>query len=571
MPFRNHLAILLLLLACGQGRTGEIPKTLAYYAQPNPYFNAHAEDVAKIHDGFFFVIGSWDEGVASFLGVGDQPPQKPEWRDQARENLSNLRKAGATESLLAVSFSDSAEWPSAPTLLSEDHRLKFEKHFASIGKSAKELGFAGVSIDVEYPYPRYDLTHSIYNYEGYIAEDLLAAAARQGKTAMAALLDQFPEAVIFLLPGDLWGRPIERAFYFAMLEEMAERDAPGGLHLGYERAYCLLDPVAQVAIPRVGDFVADRLLSGKMLEYWKRRCTVAPGVWPVHMVETGGKDYPKRPWPEELAELREQMRILRSVAKRYIWSFSGQPLWFEWSPEIEKEFGLSKPSYPGIEEVAPGWHSILRDRTVTADPASLKLIEAVREYDHGKLARGELCDRFGTPGEWLVLGPLGNPYLNPAFSAPNAPLGDIRPDLPLHGRDGVVRWFKFEGTEPTGSVRMNALFEWRATDKASAHLVTWVEADEEQAGVLNVGWDDGIVVRIGEQTVFDRAKYPERGHGLLFRDRYDFEEQAPVVIPKGKTRVSVTSINSHGSWGFNLRFTDEKGHPLEGLRFTASP
>jgi len=550
------------------GRAGYAPKMIAYSAYPNPYFNARARDVARIYDGFFFVIGSWDEGVIADLGLGKGSPATTDWRARARENLAHLRQAGVTENLLGIHFAESAAWPSPETLLSKDYTAKMARHFAAIGKAAKELGFRGVSIDVEYPYPRYALDHKIYAYKGYTAEDLLAAASEQGRAVMRALLAEFPKAVVFVLPGEIWSRPIGRAFMLAMLREMAEKDAPGGFHLGYERAYGLLEPVSQVAIPRVGDCTANVLLDGKALDYWRRRCTVAPGVWPLHMVETGGKDYPVRPWAEELAELSQQMAIVRSVAKRYVWSFSGQPVWYLHSAEIERKYGLQEQAFKGAQEAISGWHRILLEKRKVADPGIKRLIRAVKEFDRGKINCAQLCSRFGTPGDWLVLGPLGNPFTHPEYSAPGAVFRPIRSDEAINGRDGVVHWFPFHNYEPLGSVRLMAAFDWRSTDDCSAHLVCTVSARKPVRAYMWMNWDDGVEVWLSGRTIFEHRAYPKQGHGLLYRDRYLFEERVPVVIPKGESRLAVTCINSHGSWGFNIRFTDKDGFPLEGVTFS---
>jgi len=204
---------------------------LAYSAQPNAYFNQRAAEIARIYDGFFFTIGSWDQGVAANLGLGPDAPPSTDWRRRAGENLSNLVKAGVTENLLGVYFGESDPWPSPETLLSADYTKKLARHFSAIGKAAKALGFRGVSIDVEYPYPRYSLDHKVYTYQGYTAQDLLAATAEQGRAVMSALLGEFHDAVVFVLPGEMWNRPISRAFQMAMLRVMAEKDAPGGFHL----------------------------------------------------------------------------------------------------------------------------------------------------------------------------------------------------------------------------------------------------------------------------------------------------------------------------------------------------
>jgi hypothetical protein len=47
-----------------------------------------------------------------------------------------------------------------------------------------------------------------------------------------------------------------------------------------------------------------------------------------------------------------------------------------------------------------------------------------------------------------------------------------------------------------------------------------------------------------------------------------FEYSAPVKIAKGAHRLSLTSVNSHGAWGMNLRFGDRDQYPLKGLSFS---
>ncbi|MCA9434598.1 MAG: hypothetical protein KC978_02360 [Candidatus Omnitrophica bacterium] len=563
---RLILCISSILLIANPGFSREVPKTLAYSAQPTPYFDDHADEVAEIYDGLFFTVGSWDTGVLSNLGIDGATPAQNDWKDQAARNLKNLRESGVTENLLGVSFGSSEAWPSPETLLSEDFSDKMVRHFQQVGQSAKELGFRGVSIDPEYPYPRYELDHEVYTYEGYTIDDLLNAAAKQGREVMAALLDEFPDAVVFLLPGELWDRPIVRAFTTAMIETMADRDAPGGMHLGYERAYCLLDPVSQVAIPRVGDCAAEALLEGDTLDYWKRRCTVAPGVWPLHMIETGAKDYPVRPWDEELAELRDQMRVLRRVAKRYTWSYSGRPLWYLPTEETEKKYGLSSSPFDDASSVIPEWRRILREEGEVQDLGLLRLADQIDRFDRGEIDAAELCERFGTPGEWLVLGPLGNPHTQPE-RFPEKPFDRADWNWPVHGRDGVVRWFRFPNLEPLGTARVRAIYDWDHTNNCSTLLATTVVCEAEQEALLWIGWDDGVLITLNGEVVFDRSDYPKRGKGMLYLDRYNFEEKIPLQLHPGSNLMTVTSINSHGVSGFNLRVTDLDGYPIEGIDF----
>jgi len=541
-------------------------RTICYSVQPNAYLNDHGGKVAKLYDGFFFTVGSWDEAVPRVIGV-EQEPADPSWLQLARENLAVLSAAGANENLLTVYFGGEGEWPSPETLLSKDHTDKMCRHFGAIGRISKELGFRGVCIDVEYPFPRYDVSNRIYAYDGYSVGDLVEAAWRQGRSTAAAVLDEFPEAVVFTLPGVLRCRPIARSCLLGFLDEMAHRTAPGGLHLGTEFTYCLHDPVTNLATPRFEDGGIHLLVNKQILSYWRRCCTIAPGVWPLHMVETGGEGYPVRPWREEASELRQQMAILRRVAKRYIWSFSSAPIWYVHSAHLERKYGLKKPDLKRHDIDVRQWHRILADKPAMKLPRLENLAGSIEAFDRGRLSPEELCDAFGTPGRWWVLGMLGNPRTRPEHAAEEAVSRPVDSHTPYHGRDGAVRWFAFDNLDPRGIVSCVYLFDWRNTDDASAHFSSFIRSPEAKRACLNVGWDDGLLVRLGDRVVVEEADYPPEGHGFLHHDRYCFERKVPVRIPEGRTRLTVTSLNSHGNWLFSLRITDRGGIPFQDLRF----
>lgn len=555
--------ILLLVAVSATADSG--PARLCYSAQPNPYFDDHAGEVKKIYDGLFFVVGSWEQAADAFTGSA---PKRREWLAAATRNIASLRKAGVTENFLGVSFNQDGAWPSPETLLSESFARNMSVQFGALGRVAREVGFRGVCIDVEYPYPRYELSNPIYTYSGYTADELLEAAYKEGRRSMAALLDEFPEAVIIVLPGELRTRPIARKFMLGMLDLMAERDAPGGLHLGTEYTYCLSDPLSTIAASRSEDPAIGLLSSKRTADYWRRRCTMAPGVWPLHMVETEAQNYPVQPWEREAADLRDQMAQLRAVAKRYIWSFTGTPVWYIHTPELEINYGLKKQSFKLPDIILRDWHSILEERPVLP-PSSpwAGVVEQVKRFDQGALTGEELCDAFGTPGRWWVLGILSNPRTQPAFADRRALDQPVESHRVHHGRDGAVRWFAYDNLDPRGITDSRRIFDWRNTDFASAHFVTFVHSPERRRALLHVGWDDGILIKLSGKTVFDQMDYPLRGKGILYLDKYRFEKHIPITLEKGRNRLAVTSVNSRGAWVFTLRITDERGVPFPDVHF----
>ena len=540
------------------------PGMLAYSGFPTPYLNEHAEDLRGVYDGLFFIVGDWEKGVENNLGWNGAPPST-DWRDKVAENIRHLREAGVTQNLLGAHFPDEGSWPTPDSLQSADFTAYMAGHFRQLAQNAREMGFMGVCIDVEYCYKRYDLDHPSYVEKGCSADALLKGAESQGHAVMEAVLEGFPEAVVFLLPGELHGRPIGRVFTHAMVKLMAEKDAPGGLHLGYERSYSLYEgPVSQVALSRAGDGAAELYFDAKTLKYWKRRCTVAPGVWPLHQIETGGRDYPVRAWAQELDELRAQMALLRQTAKRYVWSYSGAPVWFKPGPEAER-CGLK--AAPAIAPVICEWRGILAGQDTPADPRVLRLLDNMRAYDSGCISFAQFCDRFGTPASWMTLLPMKNPFdANPGASVDAFSLPPLQAS-PLEGRNGPLTWKKFDNYEAMGAVSATRPMDWVNTDNACGYWACDVIAAGETPVVLHLNWDDGAVFWLNGNVVMDRSQYPERGHGTLFKDRYIFEETVQVNLPAGKSRLGVANPNAFGQWGFSFRITGPDGFPLPDLRF----
>ena len=547
------------------------PATICYSVQPNPYLTDHAADIKEILDGFFFVAGSWEAVSQRFLGGATSAPAGQAWLSMARANLAALRKAGVTENFLGVSFNSDGAWPSPDTLLSESYSKRMAGEFSALGKVAKDLGFRGVSIDLEYPYPRYSLDHKIYAYSGYTAEDLIKAAYQQGYRNTAALLDAFPEAPILLLPGELRARPIAEAYMLGLMKCMADRNAPGGFHFATEYTYCIQDPVTNLATARAEDASMEVSAGADVAAYYRRTGSMAPGVWPLHMVETdgqGAKEYLYQPWKKEAAELREQMAIIRTVAKRWVWTFTGHPSWYLYTPELERKYGLTKQEFRREDVDLRDWHRILADKPVLpASSALARLVAGVRQFDRGRMTPEELCDLFGTPARWWVLGVLGNPHTRPQFTAMEALAEPINPKAIYHGRDTAVRWFQFDNFDPRGATSGRYIFGYRGYFDSSAHFVTFVQNPQTRKAVLHAGYESGIIIRLGENVILDASTYPEKGKQVLYLDKYRFEKHVPFILARGKTRLSVTCINARDRLSFTLRITDEHGIPFEDVRF----
>jgi len=162
-------------------------------------------------------------------------------RDRAAERRGAPGRRGSARTSSGVYFGQDDTWPSPATASIGRVDAKMGRNFRSLGKAAKSAGFRGVSIDVEYPYPRYELEHPVYTYDGYTPGDLLDAAYRQGRVSMANLLDEFPDAVIMCLAGNAPHASDRKPVHGrAHRPRWRSATAPGGFHLATEYA---LQPV----------------------------------------------------------------------------------------------------------------------------------------------------------------------------------------------------------------------------------------------------------------------------------------------------------------------------------------
>lgn len=84
------LAVLLTMTLCPQiAPAGNLLKTIAYSASPNAYFNERAAEIARIYDGFFFVIGTWEGGIAANLEITSDAAPTTDWRQRVHDLIDS--------------------------------------------------------------------------------------------------------------------------------------------------------------------------------------------------------------------------------------------------------------------------------------------------------------------------------------------------------------------------------------------------------------------------------------------------------------------------------------------------
>ena len=92
-----------------------------------------------------------------------------------------------------------------------------------------------------------------------------------------------------------------------------------------------------------------------------------------------------------------------------------------------------------------------------------------------------------------------------------------------------------------------------------AYAVCDVTSPRTQTVQMRISSDDDAIVRLNGNEVY---RHSEPG-GL----DYD-KDIVPVTLPAGRSRLEAKVYNRRGMWGLFMRFTDQAGRPLKGLRFS---
>jgi hypothetical protein len=103
----------------------------------------------------------------------------------------------------------------------------------------------------------------------------------------------------------------------------------------------------------------------------------------------------------------------------------------------------------------------------------------------------------------------------------------VNAHTPYQGRDGAARWFAYDNPDPRGVVSCATIFGHRNTDNASAHFVSFVHNLRERRAVLRTGWDDGILIQLGDPPQSDCPAHAEREYS-----RDEFRAQI-LRLPRG--------------------------------------
>lgn len=523
------------------------------------------------------------DGKPWTIGASDETLQK------ARQAAALCKKIGS-ETFLKIAFDHTFEW------FNDTAWQKIDNNFRQFAIFARDAGFDGIALDIEYVSAQYVFDWEGYTYDGYTRADLVRKIDARMTKVMQILYDEFPAMVLLTFPEQ--GLGLGGVIHRAWVEEAARRNAPGGVH------YCTEWTYRNSNIRYVFGHIwachetFQRILSAPAWKYWREKCTISAGIWPF-----SSDDYRLFGPGIPLAELRQGLAATLMVSPRYSWIYG--------SYTQEQLIGRQLDKYTGTEDIQAHLKT-LSDRHIVTDTKWIELAEELRrgvlrdysadlglvpvprfvgprddvrieivprgppvpdvgsqQYQEAwelglRIFQGEEIDlkqHFGTVTDWMLMGPFPNEADFNGHTAVYPPEKSV--DLAgvyagLAGKE--VRWVEHRSEHAHTSVDLAKVFQPAENVCAYAHC--YVACPEEKDVWIGIGTNDFGKMWVGGNLVYDHAR-----EGRVILDR----EVVRVTLPEGTTPILLKVCNGGLDWGFVFRITDSVGKAVPGLRFSLVP
>lgn len=444
------------------------------------------------------------------------------------------------------------------------------ENFRQCAIFARDSGFAGVAIDIEYIAQMYDLEYEAYQAPGYPRERLRTMARQRGDELMDGMLREFPDMVNWHLPeGIQYYGPLATDLLVGMIGALARHDAPGGVHLCTEGTYTHTEPVWILRHVASLDRAVANACDGPARAYWRRKGTICPGLWPLgyyrDILDASGKrigysgrnetfgdkivgSYADKSENYPAADFRRQYGAARMVAGHSLWIYCHGSVLYQMSEEERTRYQGGGSDVLPVAKDLDAYLAVLRDRPIIADEEFARAANAVRRKEPIDLLAGR-----GIPPFWWHVGPFPNPEgrgHDVAYPPEQAPV-DLGARIDSEGN--ALPWSKAE-TDASGFVNLRKLVG--REDFVLSYSATWITSPKARTALIRFGSDDSAKLWINGRLVHSVNEV---------RGPVEDEETIPIDLPSGKTSILVKCGNYRGGWGFYLRLTDEAGHELPDI------
>ena len=334
-----------------------LPKTILFSASPDE-IAADAGEWSRRGVGAFFldyVARDWSsdiwatDGKPWTIGASDETFQKT-------QRATAVARWLGSEVFLKVSYDHEFEW------FNDTAWQRIENNFRQFAIFARDSGCHGLALDIEYIGQQYDYGWSGYDYRGYTRADLRRKVQDRMTRVLAILYDEFPDMVFLTFPE--YGPNLGSVIHTAWIEEAARRHAPGGVHYCTEHTYRSPNIRYMFALAVQCNELFERLLSPHGCRYWREKCSIAQGVWPL------GFDYQNTHDPGlNVEQFRQGFAASLMASRRYNWIYSHN--------SREQLLGRKLDVYTNGVDILPHL-KVMADRQIVTTPKYVALAREIR-------------------------------------------------------------------------------------------------------------------------------------------------------------------------------------------------
>ena len=546
------------------------PKTILFSASPEQIIKDAELWKENGVNAFFldYIAREWSDNI----WANDKKPWtigKDDDNFKKAVEANNICKKIGSETFLKISFDHYLNW-------FDDLQWENVLHnFRQFAIFAKETGCTGFAIDIEYIWEQYYFNWEGYKYDTYTRKDLIKKVKERSADLINTIYNVFPDMVFLTFPEQ--GLSLGLIIHLTWIEELAKKNAPGGLHYCIEHTYRLKNPDEVLTYIAGIDQIFLTYLSPRAKKYWKEKCSIAPGIWPL------GYDYDNgHKAGLTTAELKQLYALHISASKKYHWIYSHncyeqllgrQAELFEGEEPLENYVQILKQKEPVSDSPFQEKIQLLNKRDfqslqqktgftyipfpVGPDDSPRFQTAPLNNYEYAynyfwkigkKYLQGEevsFYSLFNPITRWKVAGPFHAENFKETHEK------EFPPEMDINATDWKI--LSIENNKI--SMDLNKIFGQQ--EGACAYALCAIEVLQPVSAQIRFGYNDAVKVWLINEKQKDLI-FEYFGESSVVPDKTII----PVTFEKGTYNILMKITNNKRFWGYTLRITDSKGNPL---------
>jgi hypothetical protein len=355
-----------------------------------------------------------------------------------------------------------------------------------------------------------------------------------------------------------------------MIQGMAEVEAPGGLHLLTERSYKMVSTIG--LIHYVHGLESDILknLDKPAARYWKDKCSIALGGWPLGYYReirddsgerlgysgrvekfgdkiVGSYADKSRNYPPE--DFRNQYAGMLLASKRYCWIYGHGATWWHFTDADVAKYGSVSNSTLPVDERLDDFKTVLKEKWIPSGPLQ-QISQKVRQHN-----TGDILQMLNFVKTFKIIGPFGSKDSD-TFNKIFPPEQELDFNSSYPGSIDRVNW-RTASVDSKGYLDFVKFFS--PSDWVCAYACCKVTSPKATSSQLRLGTNDTVTLWLNGQKLLSKN---------IERSAAPDSDILTVNLKKGENTILIKVCNTEFNWGLYLRITDTSGQPVKNLKFT---